>query len=648
MVYVSLVIWISLVAISSADESPTSRDFRVYLPFLRRAGPAPVAVATWGSSIAISPATALVWTSNPDAGTVAAIDPIQLEVIHTVPIDGEPWSLAFTPDGALLLVVDRANSTLVGLDPQQLQMRFSIALGAEPGQVVTSPDGRRAYVTVTAENTLAIVDLERGLLLEKIGLPPRPYALALNRDGSRIYVTHFQAQARAAGGMGRDDGADGLVSVLNAAGEVLAPIVLPPDQHGFANQLAGIAIHQNRAWVPHIRAAPEMPNRLSSTVFAAVSSLDLTTGHDDESARLHLNDEQVFASPVNNPVAAVPAPDGARLYVVLAGSDLVEVVDVAAPVGPRLLGFLPTGSNPRDIAISPDGRYGYVMSYLSRTVTVLDLVQMRRIADVPVAPETLAPTVLRGKILFNTVTDPRMAKSSWISCASCHPGGGTDGVTWQLLDGPRQVPPLWNAGATLPWHWSAALDELQDVEDSIHVLQFGIGLAAGADPPLLGVPNAGRSDDLDALAAYLEQGEPAPQRPKPDGDLAAGRSLFVSRGCAACHGGPQWTLSALPGAAGTLDPDGNGMVDAALRDVGTLNPADVRGAGGFDVPSLLDVGSTAPYLHDGSLLTLTDLLDSGHPLPTAGQPQSLTDAERDALLAFLLSIDAETPPVSWP
>jgi hypothetical protein len=213
-------------------------------------------------------------------------------------------------------------------------------------------------------------------------------------------------------------------------------------------------------------------------------------------------------------------------------------------------------------------------------------------------------------------------------------------------DGPRQTPPLWNAGETLPWHWSAALDEGQDVEETIQVIQHGLGLAPGVDPPLLAAPNAGRSADLDALAAFLMQGM-RPPAPPPSGDVTQGRNLFVAAGCAECHGGPTWTSSAMPGPAGTLDPDGNGMVDAVLREVGTYNPRDVRGATGFDPPSLLGVGLTAPYLHDGSMPSLEALLASGHPDPQ-GSGNGLDEKAIAALAAFLRAIGPDTPPVEVP
>ena len=60
---------------------------------------------------------------------------------------------------------------------------------------------------------------------------------------------------------------------------------------------------------------------------------------------------------------------------------------------------------------------------------------------------------------------------------------------------------------------------------------------------------------------------------------------------------------------------------------------------GFDTPTLRGVWDTAPYLHDGSAATLTDVLNnSAH-----GNSASLSSGEREQLVAYLLQIDGEEP-----
>jgi len=648
----------------TANISATPSPRRVYVPMVMRGydppcvtptpTPAPDGHPSWGAPIAASPVDETVWVVNPDAGSVTMIDAGRLEKVAEAPVGQEPWSLAISPDGRSVYVVDRAAGTLVVVDAPSHLVRATVPVGPEPGAVALNPTGSKAYVTVISADEVAVVDTGCRQVIARVPVEPRPYAIAVTDDGDpedddeQVYVTHLLALPQPGGAEATDDGRAGRVTVIDAATHtILNQVRLLPDVHGFPNVLAGLTLAGTTAWIPHVRAAPALPNSLTQMVFAAVSVIDLDLGAENVPARLLLNDQDIFGSPVNNPVAAIPTSDGQTLYVVLAGSDLVEVVDVSDPDRPRLVKFLPAGRNPRGLALSRDGRRGYVMSYLARSVTVLDLERLQSLTEVPVTAETLAPEVLRGKTLFNNASNPRLSQGSWISCASCHPDGGADSVTWLFPDGPRQTPALWYAGQTRPWHWSAALDEAQDVEETIQLIQHGLGLAPGTDPPLLGPPNAGRSADLDALAAFLERGIRPAIPPPPAGDLSQGRGLFQTAGCAQCHGGPRWTSSAMPGPAGTLDPDGNGMVDAVLRDVDTLNPLDVRGASGFDPPSLLGVGLTAPYLHDGSMPTLEALLASGHPDPQ-GSGNSLHAEEIAALAAFLRSIGRDTPPIEAP
>jgi YVTN family beta-propeller protein len=605
---------------------------------------------SWSAPLALSTDERQLWVVNADAGSVSVVDVGDESVLAEIAVGAEPAALVLAPNGDTVYVINTANGTLSFVDTQRFTVTATVALGPEPAGIALSPTGRTAYVTLSAADEIAVVDVTARRVVDRVAVAAKPHAIAVTDDGDgedgdeTIIVTHFWARQRADGEQARDDGSEGVVSRIAAADHSIHEIVLPPNANGFPNLLAGVTLHDDLAWLPHLRAAPDAPVGLTTTLFAAVSTVDLTTRTEALDAYLPLNDQEIFGSPVNNPVAAIPSPDGARLYVVLAGSDLVEVIDVADRGAPRLVRFLATGRNPQGMAITQDSNRGYVLNALSRSVTVMDLAALTPLSEIVVTAETLDAATLRGKILFNLAADPRLSQGSWISCASCHPSGGADGVSWIFPDGIRQTPPLWNATQTLPWHWSAALDEAQDVETTIEEIQHGVGLAPGATD-LLGAPLAERSTDLDALATYLERGIRPPTLPTAldQTQVERGRLLFVARGCHGCHGGAAWTSSRMPGAPGSLDADGNGMVDAVLRDVGTLNPRDVRGHTGFDPPSLLGVGLTAPYFHDGSMPTLADLLVSGHPTPDTADPPNKSDLAD--LVAFLRSIDATTPPI---
>ena len=72
------------------------------------------------------------------------------------------------------------------------------------------------------------------------------------------------------------------------------------------------------------------------------------------------------------------------------------------------------------------------------------------------------------------------------------------------------------------------------------------------------------------------------------------------------------------------------------------------GVGAFKTPTLRDVPLTAPYMHDGSLPTLTDVIDfydrGGVPNPALDKEIAvlrLSSREKEALLAFLQALMGE-------
>jgi cytochrome c peroxidase len=120
-----------------------------------------------------------------------------------------------------------------------------------------------------------------------------------------------------------------------------------------------------------------------------------------------------------------------------------------------------------------------------------------------------------------------------------------------------------------------------------------------------------------------------------------GMDLFFSEklNCTSCHSGNLFTDYSYR----------NIGIEHQFQDSGrariTLLPED---AGKFEVPSLRNVGVTAPYMHDGSFETLEEVvryLEIGggtHPNKSAlVQPFSLSDAERKDLVAFLNALTDE-------
>jgi mono/diheme cytochrome c family protein len=295
----------------------------------------------------------------------------------------------------------------------------------------------------------------------------------------------------------------------------------------------------------------------------------------------------------------------------------------------------------------------------------------------------------------------RMSDTGWGTCYSCHPNALTDSVTWMFADGPRQAismestfefgaativsgVPLLPDSHQRALNWSAVRDEVQDFTRNVRAVSGGGGLvridangapvpegAAGLAqlPDLRPTANSGLSADLDAIATYLAVGVRAPISPVPSHRLGTliGRVVFTAQGCQNCHGGKNWTISTLDY---TPPPDVTEIVDAQLVRflcrVGTFDPAlftdgvsneirannaanvQARGALGFNVPSLISVFASAPYLHSGAAASLDDVLrNATH--RTAGRADHVdllgSALVRGFLVQFLRSIDRDTEPI---
>jgi len=128
--------------------------------------------------------------------------------------------------------------------------------------------------------------------------------------------------------------------------------------------------------------------------------------------------------------------------------------------------------------------------------------------------------------------------------------------------------------------------------------------------------------------------------------LAAQRGLriFIGKGnCSVCHSGPRFTngeggIEKLKRSPFTLlgryNDDKSGASAVATRDVEVRR----RNFGQFRVPGLRGVAQTAPYMHNGSLATLADVVKFHGEMTL--KPLRLTARESADLVAFLESLSA--------
>jgi len=288
------------------------------------------------------------------------------------------------------------------------------------------------------------------------------------------------------------------------------------------------------------------------------------------------------------------------------------------------------------------------------------------LAQEPIQPLSVptdinAPLAELGKQLF---FDPRLSKSGFISCNSCHnlSMGGTDNIPTSIghawHEGPINAPTVLNASYNLAQFWDGRAADLKEQAAgpianpgemaSTHVLAIDIlntipGYLTSARK-IFGTNTIDIDQVTDAIAEFektlVTPNAPFDQWLSGKGEALsdqelAGYNLFKTSGCAACHNGPA--------VGGSMY-----MKMGVVHEYSTDNPATGRfGVTGnetdkyvFKVPTLRNIELTYPYFHDGGVQTLREAVAI---MSDTQLGRTFNDQELDDLVAFLKTLTGDQP-----
>ncbi len=293
-------------------------------------------------------------------------------------------------------------------------------------------------------------------------------------------------------------------------------------------------------------------------------------------------------------------------------------------------------------------------------------------ADEPIQPIkppaniNLGMVELGKKLYF----DPRLSKSGFISCNSCHnlSMGGTDNIPTSIGDkwqqGPINAPTVLNSSLNVAQFWDGRAADLKAQAGGPIAnpgeMAFTHTLALGVLESIPGYVREfkqvfGKNKiDIDQVTLAIAEFEKTLVTPnsrfdqwllgKKDAltaDEQAGYKLFKDSGCVACHNGE---------AVG-----GNSFQKMGLVEPYKGNTKGVEGRAGvtgkdadrfnFKVPTLRNVEMTYPYFHDGAANTLTEAVDVMGRLQLG---KKFTQDENAKVVAFLKTLTGDQPNFTLP
>ncbi len=551
-------------------------------------------------------------------GTLAVVDLRQGRVIAEIAVGNRPNDVALAGDS--LFVTCEADSTLVKVDTKKLQVTEKWKTDKGPRGVAVFEDGSRAFVACHDAKTLWTLDT-KSKKTASLKIPGWPERVIVHRDSDYRYLLVLSQEP-----------GTGLVSLVdskmplrmlhtNRLGNITNPrgIVSKPGPSSFV-----LMVHQRpRTRVPATQIA-------QGWVFTnAVSSFSPWGVDTPPKARPRgkVLDNRVrsFADPSD----VVLAGDH-HAFVSCAGADTVLMLRtdkfVDANYGPiaydektahllskddlslsrrYVVGEIDTQSNPRRLALSRNGKTLVASNYLSDSLTVVDARNGRLVKHVSLGG--LEPDAARrGEILFNS---NELTHRGQFTCASCHPNGATDGLTWDLprdgLGNFHNTRSLLGVKDTGPYGWLSTSVTLEDrIAGTLRTLHQH---------------EPGKRELLD-LVAYLKT-LPAPSAssiPSDSASILLGKKLFENKArCAGCHSAPSFQ-------------------DSEVHNVGTQVVGDPQAS--FDTPSLRGISRSAPYLHHGKAKTVQEVFTKYNNNERHGRAHTLDEDELRDLLAYLMSL----------
>jgi YVTN family beta-propeller protein len=586
-------------------------------------------------NLAFRPDGREVWVACERSGSVVIVDARTRAKVAEVEVGGQANDVAFSPDGARAYVSSRLTDSVVVVDVAARKVVQTVPVGDEPHGLLTDATGHQLFVANTSSDNISVVDLREGREVRRLAASRSPWSVALSPDGSRLLVSNALSRA-----------VPFRVAPVSEVTALDVPAARVADRHvvAEANLLLGVAWHPSGDFA--LATLNRTKNLLPMT--RILQGWTITNGlaviwKDGRVDQVLLDEPQRYFADVSD---VTFTRDGRQALVTSAGTAHVAIVDVEKLVAlirrtpdadrrdvlPNWLGAssefivarVPVKDNPRGVTVSPDGATAWVANTLDDSLSVIDLARPQ---SPPARVDLGGPaktTHLRwGERLFHSA---RITFQRQFSCATCHPDGHVDGLTYDIEADGIGVSPVDNRTLrgiydTDPFKWEGTNPTLAR-QCGARLAVFFTRIAPFTAEELQAVndytvtiprpPNRYRS-----LGAPLNDAQRRGKLIFERTRTNDGRDIPAEGQCAYCHFQPYYT-------------------DRQRRDVGSKHATDRQGS--FDVPHLNNIYDSAPYLHNGIAATLEEIWTIHNPYDTHGVTNDLTKDQLNDLIEYLKTL----------
>ncbi len=592
-----------------------------------------------------------------------------------------PFNLAPSPDGKYLYVVAEEGDALLVVNTEKKKVTKEIKVGVRPHSVVVSRDGKTAYVSNQWSDNVSVIDLEEYVVTDTLKTGGGPAGLTLSADGNSLYSANSFSSDLSIIDLASGVERNRLLTGNNPTGVQISPdgnLVMVTSRrtlglpYGDSLRCEITVVNDNKqriaerldvkqaymmeniaftpsgdlAIIPLIRPKNNVPTIQIERGWMMTNGIGIIEQKPPgRTIQLLLDEPNAYYA---DPFDIAITPDGKKAFVSHAGVDRISVIDIDAirkllsesddrmltaysnylGISSRIvLRRIPTGANPKGMALSPDGKMLYVAEHLEDRIAVISTESLETIGNIPLGGPRRITVAREGRRLLNNAGGTFQTQ---YSCYTCHPDAHEDGLVYNMASkdmgrNMTNTQSLRNIGDTPPYKWNGKNQSIYKQDG----MRFSTVLTR---------TEAFSYKELDALTAYVMSGIPNPPNLQynPDGELTdsqrRGKEIFerthdfkgieipAFNRCVTCHPAPYYT-------------------NKKMVDVGTLAASDDSIF--FDTPHLNNIVYSPPYLHDGRAATLEEIWTIYGKTEEHGAVNDLTKTNLNDLVEYLKSLRDE-------
>lgn len=569
-----------------------------------------------------------------DALLVADIEKDQ--VIKKIPVGKKPHTVILDNENRFGYVSNQWSDNVMVIDLVEMKITDTIATGNGPAGLSLSADGKTLYAVNSYSSDLSVIDLSEKTEYKRLTMGNNPTGTRLSPDGKNLLVTSRRAVIRAYG--------EPLVSELTVVDDSLKRVKEYVEmESAYLMENLAFTPSGDLAVVTLVRPKNMVPSIQVERGFMMTFGIGIIEQKEDGRIIQLLTDEPNAYYP--DPFDIEITPDGKRAFISNSGVNFITVVDIdsvrnliagSSPemlkVWPDNLGVssryvvkrIPTGANPKGLALSPDGRNLYVAEHLEDRITVINTEDLEPVKTISLGGSGKISVARQGRRLLNNAGHTFQAQ---FACYTCHPDEHEDGLVYNMAskDMGRNLTntqSLRDISDTPPFKWNG--------KNQTVFKQDGMRFST-----VLTRSEAFSYKNLDAITAYIMTGILYPPNLlfNPDGELTEaqerGKIVFErtkdnlgnvipeNNRCITCHPAPYYT-------------------NLKQVDVKTLALSDDSIL--FDTPHLNNIYASPPYLHDGRAKTLEEIWTLYGKEDKHGLVNDMTKNQLNDLIEYLKSL----------